>query len=170
MEGGGGNKTQKHQRKGWLLQSRVHRGGSWPFHKMRSMDSTGEKHIVLCTRFKHPATRQSGWGPKVGTGLHPSIPDLGQPQKRVPRQGPPPAALGSASSGISAFLSLGSNCPNLGIVGFLEVQKRELLCGSSLLCRISQLLPPGGGVNSGEKHNLDRAVVVSGEFSCGLRV
>lgn len=71
---------KNHKRKGWLLQSRVQRGGSWPFHKMRSMDSTGEKHIVLCIHFQHPAPSLSGWRPKVGTQLNPSIPELGQPQ------------------------------------------------------------------------------------------
>ena len=53
---------KNHGRKGRLLQSRVQRGGSWPFHNMSSMDSTGEKHIVLCIHFQYPApkVRQAG--------------------------------------------------------------------------------------------------------------
>jgi hypothetical protein len=37
-----------HKEQSWLLQNSVQRGGSWPFHNMKSMNSTGEKHIVLC--------------------------------------------------------------------------------------------------------------------------
>lgn len=62
-------------------------------------------------------------------GLTPASQISGSP-KRVPRQGPPPAALCSASSSIPAFLLLCSNCPNFGMLGFLEVQKRELLLKS----------------------------------------
>lgn len=97
---------------------------------------------------------------------YPQLPDLGQPQaSRL--QGPPPIALCSASSNIPAFSSLCSNHPNFRILGSLEVKKRELLI--CLLVHPSTP-PPGSDIESGEKHNLDPAVVLSGEPPSGLRV
>lgn len=134
---------KKHKRKGWLLQSRVKREGSWPFHKMRSMDSTGEKHIVLCIYFQYPAPEVSqAEDLRWGLGLPSASQTWGSP-KLVPLQGPPPTALCSASSNKPILLSLCSNSLNLGIVGFLEVQKRELPTQASLLCTISQFFPQG---------------------------
>lgn len=57
-------------------KSRAQRGESWPFHKMRSMDSTGEKHIVLCIHFQYPAPTAARRPPEVLTA--PSIPGVGQ--------------------------------------------------------------------------------------------
>lgn len=68
----GKKSSENHERKGWLLQSKVQRGGSWPFHKMRSMDSTGEKHIVLCIHFQYPAPKVRQAGDYGGTRLMPS--------------------------------------------------------------------------------------------------
>lgn len=61
-------------------------------HKMRSMDSTGEKHIVLCFHFQDPAPKvgQAG-GLKWGLGLPPGPQIWGSP-KLAPLQGSPPTA------------------------------------------------------------------------------
>lgn len=59
QKGGKEESSENRQRKGWLLQSRIQRGVSWSFHKMRSIDSTGEKHIVLCIHFQYPAPKVS---------------------------------------------------------------------------------------------------------------
>lgn len=136
---------KNHKEQGWLLQNRSQRGGSWSFHKMRSMDSTGEKHIVLCTPFQYPAPNLSGSGTYKGAGFAPRFSDLGQFSNQSlcrvflchPR---------SASSNPPLFLSPCSNCPNLGIVGSLEnqeVQKRELYLQANLLCTIPQLFSQG---------------------------
>lgn len=91
---------KNHKEQGWLLQNRIQRGGSWQFHKMRSMDSTGEKHIVLCTRFQYPAPNLSGSGIYKGAGLAPQILRSGAVLKPVPLQSssathalPPPIRL-----------------------------------------------------------------------------
>lgn len=76
----GKESSENHKRKGWLLQSQVQRGASWSFHKMRSIDSTGEKHIVLCIHFQYPAPKVSQAGDLGGTRLTLRVPDLGQLQ------------------------------------------------------------------------------------------
>lgn len=94
--------------------------------------------------FQTPSTRSVSQAGDLrwGLSLPPASQSWGSP-KTVPLQGPPPTALCSASSSLPAFLLLCSNCPNLGILGFLEVQKRELPTEVSRLCTISQLLPQG---------------------------
>lgn len=135
---------KNHKEQGWLLQNRIPRGGSWSFHKMRSTVSTGEKHIVLCTRFQYPAPNLSGSGTYKGSGLALRFSDLGQLSNQSlckvflchPR---------SASSNPPLCLSLCSNCPNLGIVGSLEnqeVQKRELSLQADL-CTVPPLFSQG---------------------------
>lgn len=157
-------KTRKE--KGGSYGSKVQRRGPWPFHKMRSMDSTGEKHIVLCIQFQYPASKVRQAGDLRWDWITPSSQTWGSP-KPVRLQGPPPIALCSASSNIPAFSSLCSNHPNFRILGSLEVKKRELLI--CLLVHPSTP-PPGSDIESGEKHNLDPAVVLSGEPPSGLRV
>lgn len=129
--------------------------------------SRDEKHWqhwrkTHCTLHPFPissAQSQSGRGPTVGLGL-PSASQTWGSSKPVPLWGPPLTALCSTSSNIPAFPSLWSNCPNLGTLSFLEVQRREISTQVSLLCTSPfPTFTPGSGVNSGEKHNLDWAVV-----------
>lgn len=103
-----------------------------------SMDSTGEKHIVLCIHFQYPAPKGQAGGDLWWDRAY------RQPQawgclRPVPLQGPPllPYALPFP------IFPLCSNCPNLGILGSPEVQKRELPSQVSLLCTVPQLLPQG---------------------------
>lgn len=114
-----------------------------------------------CTLHPFPissAQSQSGRGPTVGLSL-PSASQTWGSSKPVPLQGPPLTALCSASSNIPTFPSLCSICPNLGISSFLQVQRREIFLPSLPFLYNPPTLPPGSGVNSGEKHNLDWAVV-----------
>lgn len=139
--------------------------------------SQDEKHWqhwrkTHCTLHPFPissAQSQSGRGPMVGLSL-PSESQTWGSSKPVPLQGPPLTALCSASSNIPTFPSLCSNCPNLGILSFLEVQKREIFLPSLPSLYNPTTLPPGSGVNSGEKQNLDWAVVFIRRISSGLRV
>ena len=94
-----------------------------------------------CTLHPFPipsAQSQAGRGPMVGLGLPPA-----------PRPG---AACSQSLSRVLPLLPyalaipifpLCSNCPNLGILGSLEVQKRELPIQVSLFYKVPQLLPQG---------------------------
>lgn len=159
---------KKHKRKGWLLQSRVQREGSWPFHKMRSMDSTGEKHIVLCIYFQYPAPKVSqAEDLRSGLGLPSASQTWGSP-KLVPLQGPPPTALCSASSHKPILLSLCSNSPKPWDVGFPGSTEKGASYPSLPSLYNLPILPPGSSVKFREKHNLNRVVVLSEECPSGL--
>lgn len=96
---------ENHGRTGRLLHSRVQRGGSWPFHNMSSMDSTGEKHIVLCIHFQYPAPKVRQAGDLWWDWAYRQPPGWGCLQP-VPLQGPPPTALCSAFSNSPTLFQL----------------------------------------------------------------
>lgn len=116
--------------------------------------SQDEKHgqhwrKTHCTLHPFPipsAQNRSGSGPAVQLDLPPASQTWGS-LNPVPLQGPS-TALCSASSNISLFPLLCSNCPSLGISGSLvngEVQTRELpLPSPSSLYSPSTLLPGSG--------------------------
>lgn len=76
-------KTRKE--KGGSYGSKVQRRGPWPFHKMRSMDSTGEKHIVLCIQFQYPASKVRQAGDLRWDWITPSSQTWGSPKPVVSR-------------------------------------------------------------------------------------
>lgn len=132
--------------KGGFYRAGFRGGESWPFHKMKSMDSTGEKHIVLCIHFQYPVPKIRQTVDLWWEWTHSQLPRPGKPHTS-PAPGSPPTALCSASSNIPLFLSFCSNCPSLGILDSLvnqEVQKRELPTQASLLCTVPSLFSQGG--------------------------
>lgn len=123
------------------------------------MDSTGEKHIVLCIHFQYPAPKVSQAGDlRRGPSLPSASQTWGSP-KLVPLQGPPPTALCSTSSNIPSLPSLCSNSPKPWDIGFLRSTEKGAFYPSLPSLHYFPILPPGNGVNSGEKHNLDRAAI-----------
>lgn len=94
-----------------------------------------------CTLHPFPipsAQSQAGRGPVMGLGLLPALRPGAAGSQSLSRVFPLlPYALAFP------IFPLCSNCPNLGILGSLEVQKRELPIQVSLLCKAPQLLPQG---------------------------